>query len=323
MTLAHLFSIKNAPKVLIAMALLFVPIVGLGTLSAGHTLIGAPIVSVAGVALMVLGLRLSEHVRNHAIAVGLMLQPIALTAGLAGHPWQIDAHMAFFALLATLVALNDVRPLFTATLLVAAHHFTLAIALPALVYPDGAGVEAILRTGMHGALVALETAVLLSVVHVRQQNARDIASQLEAAQDSAQTQQQLGEETARALKDAEAQREAARCTAQEAEAARASAQREQARAAELSDRILQEEKSRAAVDARQRETLTTVIDEVSKGLSALSLGRLNYRITTQFEGEYQRLRSDFNQTAERLAKAFSDKAMQSNQVLSQTSELNQ
>ncbi|MEL7090332.1 MAG: methyl-accepting chemotaxis protein [Pseudomonadota bacterium] len=323
MTLAHLFSVKNAPKVLIAMAALFVPIVALGTLSAGQPIIGAPIVSVAGVALMIAGLKTSENLRNHAIAVGLMLQPIALTAGLAGHPWQVDAHMVFFALLATLVALNDVRPLFTATVLVAVHHFSLAIALPALVYPDGAGLQAILRTGMHGALVVLETAVLLSVVHVRQQNARDIATQLEAAKEAEQSQRQSKEKAAHALKEAEAQREAARQTAQEAEQARATAQHEQARAAKLSEQILQEEKDRAAVDAKQRETLTTVIDEVSKGLSALSVGRLNHRISIRFEGEYERLRADFNHTAESLAQAFHDMATLSNQVLSQTSELNQ
>ncbi|MEM6760600.1 MAG: methyl-accepting chemotaxis protein [Pseudomonadota bacterium] len=323
MTLADLFSVKNAPKVLIAIAALFVPIVTVGTFAADQPLFGAPAAAIAGLVLMIAGLSLADSLRNHAIAVGLMLQPIALTAGLSSHPWQIDAHMAFFALLATLVALNDVRALFTATIFVAAHHFSLAVVLPALVYPDGTGLEALLRTALHGVLVILETVVLLSVVHVRQQNAHEIAQQLKAAQAAEQTQRELGEKTAQALKDAEAQREAARRTAQDAEDARASAQQEQTRASELSERMLQDQKERAAADAKQREGLTNVIEEVSKGLSALSAGRLNYRITTRFEGAYDRLRTDFNQTADSLAQAFSDMARLSNDVLSQTSELNQ
>ena len=56
---------------------------------------------------------------------------------LAGHPWQIDMHMYFFAALACLVAYCDYRPIVAGTAAVALHHLVLNFILPAAVYPGG------------------------------------------------------------------------------------------------------------------------------------------------------------------------------------------
>ena len=57
---------------------------------------------------------------------------------LAGHPWQIDMHMYFFAALACLVAYCDYRPILVGTAAVALHHLALNFLLPAAIYPGGA-----------------------------------------------------------------------------------------------------------------------------------------------------------------------------------------
>ncbi len=56
----------------------------------------------------------------------------------AGHPWQIDMHMYFFAALACLVAYCDYRPILAGTVAVALHHLVLNFILPAAIYPGGA-----------------------------------------------------------------------------------------------------------------------------------------------------------------------------------------
>jgi methyl-accepting chemotaxis protein len=52
-------------------------------------------------------LRMAGTARK-SIAGLLVGQCVALTAALAGHAWQIDAHMTFFAALAILVVMNDI-----------------------------------------------------------------------------------------------------------------------------------------------------------------------------------------------------------------------
>src|SRR5713226_4815051 len=52
-------------------------------------------------------------------AVALMGEVSVFTFQLAGHPWQIDTHMYFFAALACFVAYCDYRPIIAGTIAVA------------------------------------------------------------------------------------------------------------------------------------------------------------------------------------------------------------
>lgn len=58
-----------------------------------------------------------------------------------------------------------------------------------------------------------------------------------------------------------------------------------------------------AEDARQKEELVreTVVRELAQNLNRLSEGDLTCQITANFEGEYERLRVDFNEAVERLS----------------------
>ena len=95
---------------------------------------------------------------RYALSVALMGMPAVLVYQFAGHPWQIDLHMYFFAALAMLAVFSDWRAILIATVAVAVHHLVLNFALPALVFPEGASF---LRVVLHAIVVLLEAAALV------------------------------------------------------------------------------------------------------------------------------------------------------------------
>jgi methyl-accepting chemotaxis protein len=96
------------------------------------------------------------------VAVALMGGVSVFTYELAGHPWQIDMHMYFFAALACLVAYCDIRPLLAGTVAVALHHLALNFIIPAAIFPGGADFG---RVVLHAGILILEAAVLVWVAH--------------------------------------------------------------------------------------------------------------------------------------------------------------
>jgi methyl-accepting chemotaxis protein len=90
-------------------------------------------------------------------AVALMGGVSVFAYQLAGHAWQIDMHMYFFAALACLVAYCDYRPILAATVAVALHHLVLNFILPAAIYPGGADFG---RVVLHAVILLIEAGVL-------------------------------------------------------------------------------------------------------------------------------------------------------------------
>jgi methyl-accepting chemotaxis protein len=95
-------------------------------------------------------------------AVALMGDVSVFTFQLAGHAWQIDMHMYFFAALACLVAYCDYRPIIAGTVAVALHHLTLNFLLPAAIYPGGADFG---RVVLHAVILVIEAGVLIWLAH--------------------------------------------------------------------------------------------------------------------------------------------------------------
>ncbi|MEM8755168.1 MAG: methyl-accepting chemotaxis protein, partial [Pseudomonadota bacterium] len=119
-------------------------------------------------------------------ALGMIAQPAILTGLFAGHPWQVDTHMYFFAVMAMLSLLSNVRALVAAAGFVAVHHIAFNFLLSEMIYPGGSDFG---RTVMHAVVLILETAGLCYIVHDRnaQQKASD-ASAAEAAEAAAAAQ---------------------------------------------------------------------------------------------------------------------------------------
>ncbi|GFE63686.1 methyl-accepting chemotaxis protein [Litoreibacter roseus] len=84
-------------------------------------------------------------------------QVAVFVSALAGHPWQVDAHMHFFATMGILILLVDPRAIIAGAATVALHHVVLNFVLPELVYPGGADIS---RAIMHAVILFISTAAL-------------------------------------------------------------------------------------------------------------------------------------------------------------------
>lgn len=110
-----------------------------------------------------------------AAALGLIAQAVAFTAALAGHPWQIDSHMLFFALLAITMAMIDQRVIIVSAGAIAVHHAVLSLVMPVMIYPSANLIENFERTALHGVIVVMEAVVLYAAIRQRVAMDREVA----------------------------------------------------------------------------------------------------------------------------------------------------
>ncbi|MFY7776778.1 MAG: methyl-accepting chemotaxis protein [Elstera sp.] len=92
------------------------------------------------------------------IAAALIGQVSLLVYGLAGHPWQADMHMYYFAAIAMLAAFCDGRVVLTGATVTAVHHLVLNFVFPAAVFSGGSDFA---RVVLHAVLVVMETGALI------------------------------------------------------------------------------------------------------------------------------------------------------------------
>ncbi|AUH34814.1 hybrid sensor histidine kinase/response regulator [Paracoccus tegillarcae] len=93
--------------------------------------------------------------------VALISEPALLLVLFSGHPWQMDMHMYFFALMALNIAWFRTTPLYLGAALTSLHHLVLLYLLPSAVFP---GQGDLARVLLHAVIVAFQTIVLLWVV---------------------------------------------------------------------------------------------------------------------------------------------------------------
>ncbi|GLR89084.1 methyl-accepting chemotaxis protein [Bradyrhizobium iriomotense] len=151
---------ETASKILLAVLWLHVPIavvIGL-TLGSGWLIPAAFMAAMALAATVSWRLAGNEASTRMTVAVALMAGVSMLVYQFAGHAWQVDMHMYFFATLACLVAYCDYRPIIAGTLAVALHHLTLNFVLPAAIYPGGADLG---RVVLHAVILLIEAGILI------------------------------------------------------------------------------------------------------------------------------------------------------------------
>jgi len=95
-----------------------------------------------------------------ALAVTLVGQTSILVYAFSGHPWQVEMHFYYFAVLAMLSGFCGWRVMLAAAGLIAFHHVVLTAVIPAAVYPGGADY---LRVAVHAIIVVVETAMLILI----------------------------------------------------------------------------------------------------------------------------------------------------------------
>ncbi len=237
-------------------------------------------------------------------ALALVGQAIVLTAAFAGHPWQLDSHMVFFAVLAVTMAMSDPKVILIAAATIAAHHLTLSFALPRLIYPSVELWSNIERTALHGVIVSIEAAVLWLAINRRNRmDAESVRVRDELGEAGAQVEAALARaEASRA--EAEAALHDAQHAKAEADEARTRAEKEAERAREADRQARETEerdrRERAEIEARQVE----VVEALRAATHRLSQRDLNVSIDTQFAPQYEDMRRDFNAAIARLREAM-------------------
>ena len=154
-------------RIALGLAAAQVPLPAAAAAFAGNAVF--PVLVAAGLfaALGGLGLLAGGRPGRITIALALVGQPMALTAALTGHPWQLDSHMVFFAVLAMTLLLSDEIAVLLAAAAIAVHHVGLTVLTPALIYPSAGLVVDLERAALHGVVVIAEAAALWWVIRDR------------------------------------------------------------------------------------------------------------------------------------------------------------
>lgn len=291
------------------------PVLCLAMLLIGGPALWVTALSLALSALAEATLRGTAEIGRLGVALALVGQAALFTGGFAGHAWQVDTHMYFFAILAALAAMVDLRAILAGAGMIALHHVGLNLLMPTLIYPGGADMG---RTLLHAGVVVLETGALGLMVHDRQR---------------------LNSEMTGAFDDLTAARERER----KAEESRREAAEEGARLREIFDEQLERGVGRMVerglagdfgarieldVDGemlRRRSDalllriserlndlfakLDTVFGEFVDHLDALAGGDLSHRTPEPREGRFEHARVKLNETSAALADLVGDLAV--------------
>ena len=94
---------------------------------------------------------------GYALSPALVGQAAVLVWVFAGHPWQLEMHFYFFAILAMLAGFCELGVLIMAAAAIAGHHLILDSAMPALLYSGGGNTGRVL---VHAGFVMVETGML-------------------------------------------------------------------------------------------------------------------------------------------------------------------
>lgn len=250
---------------------LFVPIIGVAAYLLDGAWLGLGIAGACVAAFATLVMRFASGEAGRLCAsAALMAQVSLLVAAHAGHAWQIDMHMAYFAALAVLTIFCDWRAILAGAGVVAVHHLTLNFLIPAAVFPGGGDFW---RVVVHAVILVIEAVILMGVAH-------NISGMFAATAE----------------------------TLERAEAARAAA--DKAQAAEASARIAEQQAAaeRAALQKRIEDEQADVVARLATALERLAQGDLTAQITAQFPSGYEKLRQDFNAAVLQLKQTMSELA---------------
>lgn len=293
-------------------------------IAAGAALLsGAPVLLVAGGAL---GIALISVVARYliqgqagAVVMGatIMAQASVIVLALSGHPWQIDAHMYFFAALALLSGFRMISVIVVAAALVAVHHIVLNFVASDFIYPGGSSLG---RLAMHAVILIIEAIGICIVVR----SVQVYSSMAEQRQRDAQQAHADIEREAIKLKLTLADLESERLKTLDAQKREAAARLEVEREAKALKKTLGDlelaRQSQSAAEAkaseqrrlsdaeseRVRKEQAAVVKALAEGLSALSAGDLTCKIDHRFAEGYDELRQNFNSTVATLRALLKD-----------------
>ncbi len=239
---------------------------------------------------------------RYSLAAGFMGIVALLVSAFAGHPWQIDMHMYFFATLAVAAAMCDWRAILLAALAVAVHHLLLNFVAPSLVFPNGTDFS---RVILHAVVLLTETGGLIWLIRriTAQFKSADriITEQTREAVNAAEQAKGHADRHRKSLEESSILVENANLLRAELDAVVG-----RALAGDFSRKVTVEKFDGAFADlAVSMNKLVSGMDrsitDVGKVLTAVSEGNLNQRINSDYQGKFLELKESANNTVDRLA----------------------
>ncbi|WP_299731758.1 methyl-accepting chemotaxis protein [uncultured Tateyamaria sp.] len=214
--------------------------------------------------------------------------------------------MLFFALLACVVGLRSIVALLVCAALIAVHHLALSFLMPSLIYPSGDFSYNFGRTALHAAIVIIETAALVLMVHQLNRLDRQTEAQTEELQANLAEAEDARQNAMQLTAMAESSKEEAEAAKQQAEAALEQAQqaaRMQEDAEIEQKRLSQEQNDKEAARSHEKSQVMNVLREA---LMRLEGGDLTTRIEQKLPDEYDEVRTVFNTAIQTLDDLVSD-----------------
>ena len=312
----------------------------LGPLSAFF--VGGPLMTVIGAALVfalmaLVSVRMSPQQKSLILSVALVGQCVAFTSAFAGHSWQIDTHMMFFAVLAIVSTMGSIPALLLAVVVTAVHHLSFGLLLPTMVFPEAALLENLARVVLNAAIVIFESAVLLlSMLHTARVQAEIDAGRekmAEAAQKAAQARmaaeearekameaadrtRREGQRAATAVKQISAAAGAAADSAASAQSVVSMTKEDASRSSEIVDRAMSA-MSEIEGSSKQINTIVGVIDEIARQTDLLAL---NAAVESARAGEAGRGFAVVATEVRKLAQRSADASQQIRKLVSASSD---
>ncbi len=211
----------------------------------------------------------NDDVQRLMVAISLVLMAAIMVFLFRGHPWQIDIHMYFFAVLAMLSALCDPRAILFSAGVIATHHLLFNIIVPSWVFPEGGDI---LRVILHAVIVVFETAVLFWLTSKIVEAFKNV----QAAEEVAAAETETAKKTAVAAEAATLEAQANLNVAKEAQNELERVAEQAAGQRETMEQLAADERGQIAADFD--ETLSGMLAEVTE-------------VTSQLEEETNLLRS--------------------------------
>ncbi len=237
-------------------------------------------------------LRIDPAKARQTLAIALVGQVSLITATLAEHPWQVDSHMYFFAVVAILAALVDIRALVIATALVVGHHLTLNFLAPAFVYPGG---QSLGRTVVHAVILLFESGTLIYMTRTRIALAAAAESERAAALEA----QARTEAAMRTVEETREQNEEQRTVLMKTVEEEFTDLVSQGLEGRFSGRIKRQFEdptmNTLASSLNQLfENVELILSDLQSNLSALAAGDLSKDMSVELKGQFEDLRQGVN-----------------------------
>lgn len=294
-------------------ALMF-PCVTLIAALVGTAMISTAVVSTVFLAFGFMMGRSQSNLLSIGAAIALIGQAIAFTNAFQGHPWQIDSHMFFFALLACLVALRSVPALLVGAVVIAVHHASLTVFMPSLVYPSGGFAENIGRTAVHAVIVVFETAALVIAVLELQRLNKEMEVKADALEQSLRLSDAARQDAQVSQTESERAKEDAHSAKEKAEASLARLNETEANRVGLETERQKNQQVEMERDLARTQEQAGIVEALRMGLAQLEAGDLTTRIVKEFPPQYNELKEGFNTAVQSLEDMVSEVANRSTQM---------